>query len=112
LSKRLPSILIHEDGRGNGVTEALKSPGIDAYRVSKPFSRLFRLFSANALLVMIYAKIGLKLNSNLIDELDSVLNNLQNSNYVIYQKTSEFIDEHYKVMEDFIKKMIYGKGAL
>lgn len=112
LSKRLPSILIHEDGRGNGVTEALDSPGIDAYNVSKFFSGLFRLFNTNAFLVKVYAKIGLKLNNDLIYELDSILDDLQNSNYTIYQKTSKVIDEHYKVMEGFIKKMIYGKGAL
>jgi cystathionine beta-lyase/cystathionine gamma-synthase len=52
------------------------------------------------------------LNMNIINELDSTLNNIQNSNYAIYQKTSKFIDEHYKVMEGFIKKMIYGKGVL
>lgn len=112
LSKRLPSILMHEDGRGNGVTEALNSPGIDAYKVSNFFSGLFGLFNASALLVKVYAKIGLKLNNDLINELDSILDDLQNSNYAIYQKTSKFIDEHYKVMEGFIKKMIYGKGAL
>ena len=105
LSKRLPSILIHEDGRGNGVTEALNSPGINAYKVSS-------LFRTNEFLAKVYGRIGLKLNDNLIDELDKVLNDIQNSNYAVYKKTSEFIDEHYKVMEGFIKKMIYGKGAL
>ncbi|GEQ32267.1 hypothetical protein B795N_01490 [Marinilactibacillus psychrotolerans] len=112
LSKRLPSILIHEDGRGNGVTEALNSPGIDAYTVSTIFSRLFGVFNTNDFLAKAYGRIGLKLNMNIINELDSTLNNIQNSNYATYQKTSKFIDEHYKVMEGFIKKMIYGKGAL
>ena len=112
LSKRLPSILIHEDGRGNGVTEALNSPGIDAYRVSAFYSKLFGLFNTNIFLAKVYGRIGLKLNMNIINELDSTLNNIQNSNYAIYQKTSKFIDDHYKVMESFIKKMIYGKGAL
>ena len=112
LSKRLPSILIHEDGRGNGVTEALNSPGINAYKVSSFFSKLFGLFRTNEFLAKVYGRIGLKLNDNLIDELDKVLNDIQNSNYAVYKKTSEFIDEHYKVMEGFIKKMIYGKGAL
>ena len=112
LSKRLPSILIHEDGRGNGVTEALSSPGIDAYKVSAVFSRLFRIFNTNEFLAKAYGRIGLKLNMNIISELDNVLNNIQSSNYATYQKTSEFIDEHYKVMEGFIKKMIYGKEAL
>lgn len=112
LSKRLPSVLIHEDGRGNGVTEALNSPGINAYKVSTFFSRLFGVFNKNEFLAKAYGRIGLKLNMNIISELDSVLNNIQNSNYAIYQKTSKFIDDHYKVMEGFIKKMIYGKEAL
>ncbi len=112
LSKRLPSILIHEDGRGNGVTEALKSPGIDAYKVSKLFAKLFGVFNTSTFLAKVYAKVGLGLNSNLISELDSVFDNIQNSNYEVYEKTSQFIDDHYNVMEDFIKKMIYGEEVL
>jgi hypothetical protein len=112
LSKRLPSILIHEDGRGNGVTEALHSPGIDAYKVSKFFSGLFGLFNTNPFLLKIYSNIGQRLNKDLVNKLDSIINELRSSNYAAYQKTSKIIDEHYKIMEEFIKKMIYGKEAL
>jgi hypothetical protein len=112
LSKRLPSILIHEDGRGNGVTEALNSPGIDAYKVSKFYSKVFGIFSTNEFLAKAYSKFALKSNNSIISELDNMLNDIKNDDYVTYKKTSELIDEHYKVMEDFIKKMIYRKGAL
>lgn len=54
LSKRLPSILIHEDGRGNGVTEALKSPGINAYRISKINSSIFKVFNHNYYISRVY----------------------------------------------------------
>jgi len=112
LSKRLPSILIHEDGRGNGVTEALRSPGIDAYQVSKIYSKAFGLFSTNRFLAKAYCKVGLKLNGNIINELDKTLTDIKKNDYEVYRKTFELIDEYYKVMEGFIKKMIYGKEVL
>lgn len=109
LSKRLPSILIHEDGRGNGVTEALKSPGIDAYKVSRVFSKLFSVFKCNYYLAKIYGRLGLKLNENIINDLDKVLDEIINTKYECFKRTSRFIDVHYIVMESFIKQMIYGK---
>lgn len=106
LSKRLPSILLHEDGRGNGVSDALKSPGIDGYKIPKLHSLLFSMFNHNYYLSKIYSKIGMKLNKNIINELDQTLKVIESTNYSSFIKTSKFIDEHYKVMEKFIKKMI------
>lgn len=112
LSKRLASILLHEDGRGNGVTDALKSPGINAYRVSGFYSTLFRMFFPNRYLAKIYGRFSLKLNEKIVDDLDRLLSDIKNNNYDVYKKTSELIDNHYRIMEEYIKKMIKGKGAL
>ena len=111
LSKRLPSILIHEDGRGNGVSEALKSPGIDAYRVSKFYSKMFSPFRRSRFLLRVYSRIGMKLNKNVIIELNKTIEKNERNNYSSYKEVSGLIDRHYIVMEDFIRKMIYKEKS-
>jgi len=108
-SKRLPSILIHEDGRGNGVTETLNSPGINAYRVPKIVSSIFKLFNHNIYLSVLYSKIGMKLNENIIDDLARKIEEIESTNFECFANTSRYIDERFKVMESFIKRMVYGK---
>ncbi|MGD6816615.1 polysaccharide pyruvyl transferase family protein [Metabacillus sp. 113a] len=105
LSKRLPSILLHEDGRGNGVSDALNSPGIDAYRASKVYSKLFGRFNKNARILSIYRKLGFKLNVNIVNDINILINELDTQGYQRFQDVSNFIDDHYKVMERFIKNM-------
>ncbi len=109
LSKRLPSILLHEDGRGNGVSEALKSPGINAYDSSKVYSKIFKLFKHNYFMAKVYSKIGLKINKNIISDLSNTLDIVENTNYECFENISKSIDEHYRIMEEFIKRMIYGE---
>ncbi|MBO8173589.1 MAG: polysaccharide pyruvyl transferase family protein [Bacillaceae bacterium] len=109
LSKRLPSILLHEDGRGNGVSEALKTPGINAYRIPKMYSHIFNLFRVNTLIASVYGRLGLKINESIIHDLDCLITELEDTQYKCFQKTSQYIDEHYKVMEKFIKRMIYKR---
>lgn len=111
LSKRLPSILLHEDGRGNGVTETLDSPGINAYKVTKTYENYYKLFEKNNLSANIYRKVygryGLKTNEDIIGELSKLLANIEKENYRMYVKTIDIIDKQYYVMEDFIKNMVY-----
>jgi hypothetical protein len=109
LSKRLPSILIHEDGRGNGVTEALKSPGINAYRISKIYSSIFKVFNHNYYISKIYSKLGMKVNEGIIDSLSKKIDEIENTKYECFINTSKYIDEHFEIMERFIKRMIYRK---
>lgn len=111
LSKRMPSILLHEDGRGNGVSEALNSPGIDAYRSSKLYSKIFGNFNENARILSIYKRLALKVNNNITDDLNDLITDIETTNYQRYKVVSEFIDNHYKVMEKFIKKMTNQNGA-
>lgn len=108
LSKRLPSLLIHEDGRGNGVTEALKSPGINGYYINKVYSKIFSIFRKNIFLLRVYNKICLDLNPSIINELDTTLNDIQKEEYDRYKETSKIIDENYKVMEKYILSITRG----
>lgn len=105
LSKRLPSILLHEDGRGNGVSDALASPGVDAYKASKIYSKLFGLFNKNSRVLAIYRKLAFKINNEILDDLDTEINNLETTDYHRFHGISKYIDEHYKVMEQYIRSI-------
>ena len=109
LSKRRPSVLIHEDGRGNGVTELLNSPGIDAYKASKIFAFIFGMFRPNIFLANAYGKIGYKRNKDLLPELTAVLDRLESTQFAEYRDTMNIIDDHYRVMEGYIQKMVHGE---
>ncbi|MGM0843669.1 MAG: polysaccharide pyruvyl transferase family protein [Bacillota bacterium] len=111
LSKRLPSILLHEDGRGNGVSDALKSPGINAYRASKTYSQIFGKLNRNRRALALYKKLGFKLNNNIIDELRELITRIEKTEYVCFKEISEHIDNHYKIMEKYIKDMTKQNGG-
>ncbi|UOR11317.1 polysaccharide pyruvyl transferase family protein [Halobacillus amylolyticus] len=111
LSKRLPSILLHEDGRGNGVSEALNSPGIDAYRPSEIYSEIFGKFNKNARLLSLYNRLALKVNKNITADLNDLITELEDTNYNRFKGISKYIDQHYKVMEKFIKNVINKNGG-
>jgi hypothetical protein len=111
LSKRMPSILLHEDGRGNGVSEALYSPGIDAYKALNLYSKIFGMFNKNSKVLSIYKKLAFKVNENIINDLENLLTELEKNNYECYQRTSEFIDSHYKVMERYIRDIMTKTGG-
>lgn len=105
LSKRMPSILLHEDGRGNGVSEALESPGVNAYKLSRLYSNIFRIFNKNKGVLSIYRKFAFKVNGNINNDMERIINNIENTNYQVFDKVSRHIDKQYHVMEDFIKKI-------
>lgn len=109
LSKRLPSILLHEDGRGNGVSEALKSPGINAYKISS-LSLLFNLFKQNYFIAKAYSRIGTGINDKIVDDLKEEISKIEMTNYECYKKTTNIIDEHFIIMKKFINSMIYNEN--
>lgn len=111
LSKRLPSVLIHEDGRGNGVTELLKTPGVNAYRVSPIYASAFGMFRTNGFMAKAYSRIGYRQNKTLLVELTAVLDRLTATGYAEYRDTKDIIDGHYAVMKAFIQKMVHGEVA-
>lgn len=83
LSKRLPSVLLHEDGRGVGVSEAMYSPGVNAFKLTVDEI--------------------VENNESITEDIEKVLVELENTNYDIFNITSKRIDEHYSVMEKYLK---------
>ena len=110
LSKRLPTVLIHEDGRGKGVTEALGTPGVDAYARS-PFSKLLINRQPNYYLAKIYGRLGLRQDKEVIGRLDDVLNTLEETGYSAFVNTAPLLDYYFEVMEQFVRNMIYDHGS-
>src|SRR5699024_8576119 len=111
LSKRLPSILLHEDGRGNGVSEALNSPGIDAYKSSNMFASIFSLFNKNRRILALYRKVAFKVNNKLIEDLYNNINYIELTNYYCFHGISKFIDEHYMIMKEYIQSITDRNGG-
>ena len=105
LSKRKPSILLHEDGRGNGVTESMKSPGINAYKITKS-SELFKFAPKSRYSNKLRSKYGIKVNDNMINELNHLLNEIEKNEYNIFEQAVKQIDATYPEMKKFISNIV------
>ncbi|HIP33308.1 MAG TPA: polysaccharide pyruvyl transferase family protein [Bacteroidia bacterium] len=75
LSKRLPSILLSEDGRGVGMSEALNT---EIFKVQ---------------------------DKNIINKVSNYLDTCIKNNYSSLQETSSLIDNNFTVMEKFLKSL-------
>ena len=73
LSKRIPSLLINEDGRGLGMTESL---GQEDLNINQP---------------------------DLIDRLNQMISNHKSSNFNWFDKVYKQFDTHFEVMKGFLK---------
>jgi hypothetical protein len=105
LANRLPSILINEDGRGISVSEALKTPGINAFGKSKYFFQILRI-KKNSLISRIYSKLSQKPNNLIVTELDKLTEKMIETNYEAFIESSRIIDETYIVMKNFINLIL------
>jgi polysaccharide pyruvyl transferase WcaK-like protein len=105
LANRLPSIIINEDGRGISASEALKTPGINAFRKSKYFFEILR-FKKNSLISRVYSKFSQKPNNQIVKELEILIENMIETNYEAFIESSRTIDEKYIVMKDFINLIL------
>ncbi|MEG2347698.1 MAG: polysaccharide pyruvyl transferase family protein [Cetobacterium sp.] len=104
LSKRKPSILLHEDGRGKGVSEALNILGIDAFKrnilsktIEKSNDFLFRVMKKFNFIILPDDK-ALKILDRYLDE------EIENG-FIRFKGVGKIIDENYEEMSNFIKKL-------
>lgn len=75
LSKRIPSILINEDGRGLGMTESLGQENLTINQ------------------------------ENLLERLNFILSNNKQNNFKWFDQVYNKIDSHFEVMKDFLKSI-------
>lgn len=100
LSMRNISILIEEDGRGTGANEALGSKGVKAYENRKRDSKLIRG------IYKIVRKKYEKNNKYMIKNLDDILEELVQNDFIQYNTVFYNMNMYFKVMEDSIRKII------
>ncbi|MBN1523565.1 MAG: polysaccharide pyruvyl transferase family protein [Spirochaetales bacterium] len=105
LSKRKPSFLIHEDGRGRGVSESLNLFGIDAFRRTCT-SLFFEIPALSVISRQIDRFINkIKPNQYAVSQLeDTILQELEN-NFCRFHGLHNVIDSHFKIMKEFIKNL-------
>lgn len=104
LSMRRPSILIHEDGRGRGVSEALNIKGIDGFKRVRSKSILDTIPKIRLLNKKLFP--FLKNNNNCVTEVEFQLKADLTNSFVRYSGVGKIIDENYKIMERYIVQNI------
>lgn len=75
LSKRLPSMLINEDGRGQGMMKTMNLPS----------------FNVN--------------DENLLTEIENQIKNYKSSKFSDFKDIGEFLDNHFQIMKGFLQKL-------
>ncbi len=88
LSSRKPSILLHEDGRGRGVSEALNVLGVDAFRAGR--MGILRKIRPSKYAVE-------QVKTYLLSELEN--------GFSRFAGFGKIIDEQYEIMKQFIRSL-------
>lgn len=100
LSMRKPSLLIHEDGRGRGVSEALNIVGVDGFvrnREESIFDSIPKIRAITKKFFPIHC-----INKHCVDEVKfSLISDLGN-NFVRYSGVNEIIDNNFNIMKKYI----------
>jgi hypothetical protein len=87
ISRRMPSILLHEDGRGRGMSEALNLLGVDAFAPSRGVFR------------------KLKPSDTAVEQVRLYLRAEMDSGFARFAGADRVIDAHYDVMCRFIQSL-------
>ncbi len=105
LSKRKPSILLHEDGRGRGVSESLNLRGIDAFERTSMGYLVDRLNypKVSGALREVFGIV--RPNRYAIEILEDYINEELTNNFARFSGLDKVIDAHYDVMKNFIKNL-------
>ncbi len=85
LSQRRPSFLLHEDGRGRGMSSALNVVGVDAFERTGPFWRR-----------------GIKPGRYALEMLTSYLEEELTNNFARFAGVPAVLDTHYEIMKRFV----------
>jgi len=105
LSKRKPSFLIHEDGRGNGASDALGLRGFDAYK-----RNIIGIIQSSIAIPFIPKTLQMSLptistNPLLSDQLLNFIDEEICNDFERFSGVPLIIDSHFEVMKNFIINM-------
>lgn len=105
MSQRRPSVLLEEDGRGRGATEALGAPGVRAWELTWS-SRLARTLSSGSAARVLARRFPVKAAraAAVAEALDTVRGEMA-SGFERCAAVPARIDETWPVMEAFVKSM-------
>lgn len=102
LSRRRPSILIHEDGRGRGVTDALGAPAVDGFRRKWTSGMLNALSSRGVARVMAAADLEIGPDQDAPARLKILIEQELTSDFSRFAGVGQVIDAHFDVMKRFV----------
>ena len=105
LSTRKPSILLHEDGRGRGASEALGVRGIDAFKPTASAGIANRLGNWKLVGAFRRAFGAVKANPRTLDILRGYLAEEVENGFARFSGVGKVIDAHYRVMNRFLSSL-------
>lgn len=103
LSRRYPSLLIHEDGRGRSISETLGIYGVDAFcrhplgGLLQPLDRMLQRLSI--------APIKHDVKNNVPEIVECLLINHLESGFSGYAGISNVIDQNFGIMKKFLQSL-------
>ncbi len=105
LSQRKPSVLLHEDGRGRGLSMALDLPGVDAARRTRRGALAERLWPP-PLARGVRGLVGVaRAHPDAAARLRTRLRHELRTGWQAYRSVPETIDARYEVMRDFLRSL-------
>lgn len=105
LSKRKPSILLHEDGRGRGVSESLNVLGVDGF--TRTNIGVIGEKINNKFINKVLNKLGynIKENKEAVNILSRYIDEEVENNFIRFAGVGSIIDKNFQVMKEFLKEL-------
>ncbi|MBN2723914.1 MAG: polysaccharide pyruvyl transferase family protein [Deltaproteobacteria bacterium] len=105
ISRRVPSLLIHEDGRGRGVSESLNLMGIDGFQ-RRFFSSLIEKVPVHEISRALRGvRDIIKADTLSVGRTSMFLDNELENGFKRYTGFPVIIDEHFNIMKKFINSL-------
>jgi len=105
LSKRKPSFLLHEDGRGTALSYSLNLSGVDAFK--RTFYGHATASWKSSILTRIFNRLFKSVTSDndAITKLENCLRDETQNGFLRFSGVHNIIDSHFEIMKHFIKQL-------
>ncbi len=102
LSRRRPSFLIHEDGRGRGVSQALSAPGVDGFNRTWLSSMTSPLHLDRLTKLVAKADMHIQPDADAATQLRMLIDQEVDNGFARFSGVGKVIDAHFNIMKKFI----------